>query len=138
MADSARQQQSFKGQLGGFRPGAGRPPGAVTKRKDWRHAMDEWIALGKDAPLMVILKIMDRADNDADKLEAAKAAAPYCHPKLAAHLVKHDDGTTNHEDWLKSVAGIDSPKLVEPPKDMTDDDLVAVQQDKELIVIDHE
>ena len=59
-------------------------------------------------------------------------------PKLAAHIVKHDDGTTSHEAWLKSVAGIDAPKLVEPPKDMTDDDLVAVQHNKAPIVIYHE
>jgi len=67
---------------GGKRPGAGRKPGSANTRT--REIADKAIAEGI-TPLEYMLSVL--RDEDADKLvrfEAAKAAAPYVHPKLAA------------------------------------------------------
>lgn len=66
---------------GGARPGAGRKPGAATKRT--REIAERAIAERK-TPLEVMLDIMHDAEDTATKLEAAKAAAPYVHPKLSS------------------------------------------------------
>ena len=102
----------------------------------WKDQFAKWVEDGNKSPLMVLLEEMINTTDVEVRIDCAKAAAPYCHPKLAAHIVRHDDGSTNHEDWLRSVEGINAPKLVTPPKDMTDDDLGAVQH--KPIVIDHE
>jgi hypothetical protein len=69
---------------GGKRSGAGRKPGAATKRT--RAIADKAIAEGL-TPLEVMLKAM-RAHVDKDELDAAAAiakdAAPYMHAKLAS------------------------------------------------------
>jgi hypothetical protein len=69
---------------GGARPGAGRPTGSASKRT--REIADRAIEEGI-APLEVMLLVMREAvaHNDLDTaLEAAKAAGPYIHPRLAA------------------------------------------------------
>ena len=60
---------------GGARPGAGRKPG-------WRSvAASEAIAAGL-SPLEYMLEVMrDETLDESKRLEAAKAAAPYCHAK---------------------------------------------------------
>lgn len=85
---------------GGARPGAGRKTGAATKRT--REIADRAAEEGI-TPLEFMLNIM-RADLPdvedprvvldamAMRFEAAKAAAPYVHPKLAA--VEHSGGVT--------------------------------------------
>ena len=76
---------------GGARKGAGRKPGSATKRT--REIADRAAAEGI-TPLEYMLALM-RADathedpavqarREAMKLEAAKAAAPYIHPRLQA------------------------------------------------------
>ncbi len=69
---------------GGKRNGAGRKPGAATKRT--RAIADKATAEGL-TPLEVMLKAM-RAHVDKDELDAAasiaKDAAPYMHAKLAS------------------------------------------------------
>lgn len=79
------------GQRGGARPGAGRKKGSATKRT--REIADKAMEEGL-TPLEYMLKIMrqDSAHEDpkvqvareAMRFEAAKAAAPYVHPRLAA------------------------------------------------------
>lgn len=77
---------------GGRRPGAGRKPGAANRRT--REIADRAAREGK-TPLEVLLEIMRakppaKADAktvvavSALRFEAAKAAAPYMHPRLAA------------------------------------------------------
>jgi hypothetical protein len=69
---------------GGARPGAGRKKGSLGART--RLIAEAAIADG-DAPLNVLLSVMRKAyaDNDLPlALDAAKAAAPFCHPRLAA------------------------------------------------------
>lgn len=85
---------------GGQRIGAGRKPGAATKRT--REIADRAMAEGI-TPLEFMLKIMRQEPAETDDLklkfaqrdlqfEAAKAAAPYIHPRLAAVEVSGADG----------------------------------------------
>lgn len=67
---------------GGKRPGAGRKPGVPNKASITRQ---ESVKATGETPLDYMLRIM--RDNLLDyelRFEAAKAAAPYVHPKLSA------------------------------------------------------
>jgi hypothetical protein len=69
---------------GGARTGAGRKKGGLTGRT--REVAEKIAARGK-TPLEVMITIMRRAErkkDDAMALDAAKAAAPYMHPRLAS------------------------------------------------------
>ena len=85
---------------GGKREGAGRPAGAINKASAERQAEVE--ASG-ETPLAYMLKIMrDASVDEAKRLDAAKAAAPYVHPRLAA--VEHSGGVhMTHEQFLASL-----------------------------------
>ena len=87
---------------GGKRPGAGRKPGVPNKATAQRQAM---VAAGGDTPLDFLLAVMRGNDAPLDvRLEAAKAAAPYVHPKLASVTLKGDeDEPVRHVfEWAKS------------------------------------
>lgn len=89
---------------GGQRKNAGRPKGSATKRtrEIADRAMEEGIS-----PLEYMLNVMrDNTEHedprvqvarDAMRFEAAKAAAPYIHPRLQA--IEHSGGIT-----VKSLA----------------------------------
>ncbi len=67
---------------GGARKGAGRKPGALTTKT--REIAEKAIE-GGITPLDYMLEILrDIGANKADRFEAAKAAAPYIHPRLSA------------------------------------------------------
>jgi hypothetical protein len=67
---------------GGKRPNAGRPKGAATRITE--KAREE-AAKGGITPLDFMLSILrDDSNSKEDRFEAAKAAAPYMHAKLAA------------------------------------------------------
>jgi hypothetical protein len=71
--------------MGGARAGAGRPKG-VPNRATAAKAAE--IAASGLTPLDYMLGILrDESRHDAERFEAAKQAAPYCHPKLAATTV---------------------------------------------------
>ena len=75
---------------GGARPGAGRRPGTPNRATAEREAL---VREGGETPLDHMLAVMRNADKDpARRLEAAKAAAPYVHPKLSAVEVSGKDG----------------------------------------------
>lgn len=75
---------------GGKRPGAGRKPGAATTRT--REIADKAASEGI-TPLEYLLSVMrDAGVDEAKRIDAAKAAAPYVHPKLQP--VDHDGDTT--------------------------------------------
>ena len=65
---------------GGRREGAGRPKGAATKRT--REIADQAANEGI-TPLEYLLQVMRTSEDEARRIDAAKAAAPYVHPKLA-------------------------------------------------------
>lgn len=76
---------------GGARPGAGRKQGAITKRT---REIAEKAIKGGLTPLDYMLSVLRNEANTAeDRFEAAKAAAPYVHAKLAAveHTGKDGD-----------------------------------------------
>lgn len=73
---------------GGARPGAGRKQGAATKRT--REVADKAAAEGI-TPLEYMLGVMrDEEQTDAVRLDAAKSAAPFVHPKLSSIEAKLD------------------------------------------------
>jgi len=72
---------------GGKRPGAGRPKGSsnaktALERAAVREAVDALKSDG-DTPLQVLLSIMRTTGDLTTKIDCAKAAAPYIHPRLA-------------------------------------------------------
>ena len=74
---------------GGKREGAGRKNGSVTKRT--REIAEAAIADGL-TPLEYLLSVMTKDEDAARRLDAAKAAAPYVHPRLAAVEHSGKDG----------------------------------------------
>lgn len=66
---------------GGARAGAGRPKGAAAKRT--REIADKAASEGL-TPLEFMLQVLrDETAEMGARFEAAKAAAPYVHPRLA-------------------------------------------------------
>lgn len=66
---------------GGYRLGAGRPPGSLNKRT--REVIEQTEASGM-MPLKYLLSVMrDEEKPGSERLEAAKAAAPYVHARLS-------------------------------------------------------
>lgn len=66
---------------GGKRPGAGRPKGAANKRT--REVADK-AAQDGITPLEYMLgRMRDESADRSERMDAAKAAAPYIHPKLS-------------------------------------------------------
>lgn len=95
---------------GGARPNAGRKVGAASKKT--REIADKAASEGI-TPLDYMLEILRKEDlgPDADpaqvlahqamRFEAAKAAAPYIHPKLSS--VEMNANVTNHEAALDDL-----------------------------------
>jgi hypothetical protein len=66
---------------GGARPGAGRKPGGANKlsKEAYERAKDSG-----ELPLDYMLRVMrDENADEARRVDCAKAAAPYIHPKRA-------------------------------------------------------
>lgn len=75
---------------GGYRPGGGRPKGSKSKKTQQIAAAA--VAAG-ESPLEYLLRTMrDPTQDEARRLDAAKCAAPYIHPRLAATEIKGPDG----------------------------------------------
>lgn len=84
---------------GGARPGAGRKPGVRNKKT--RAVLENVEATG-DTPLQFLLKQMRNERNPRDvRMEAAKAAAPYVHAKLAN--IEMTANVTTHEATLEDL-----------------------------------
>lgn len=91
---------------GGNRPGAGRKPGAATKKT--REIADKAASEGL-TPLDYMLNILrDEAADPAQRFEAAKHAAPYVHPKLSSVEAKVE------ADITADITGIEW-RIVDPP-----------------------
>jgi hypothetical protein len=72
---------------GGRRPGAGRKPGSRLKRT--REIADA-IALQGITPLDYLMTIVRSSPGTPEALDAAKAAAPYMHPRLTSVALGQD------------------------------------------------
>lgn len=83
--------------LGGARPGAGRPKGGANRIND--EARKKALEAGL-SPLEYLLGVMrNPMQDDARRLDAAKAAAPYVHARLAnvAHTGEDNKGPVRIE-----------------------------------------
>lgn len=88
---------------GGKRQGAGRKKGSRNKASAAREAA---IAASGLVPLDYMLMVMrDTTQPTAVRIEMAKAAAPYCHPKLASveHTGKDETRPPIHEHRIRFV-----------------------------------
>jgi DNA-binding ferritin-like protein len=86
---------------GGARPGAGRKVGSVTKKT--REIAEKAVTLGV-TPLEYMLSILrDESMPTESRFEAAKAAAPYVHPKLS-NVELNASVSLSHEDALKQLS----------------------------------
>ena len=75
---------------GGKREGAGRPKGSKNERT---IAIEEATAAGGELPKGFMLRIMrDESQPMPLRAEMAKAAAPYCHPRLNAIEQRDENG----------------------------------------------
>lgn len=88
---------------GGKRDGAGRPAGAVTRKT---REIAEGAAAEGITPLDYMLSVLrDETQAPAARMDAAKAAAPYVHAKLASVEHKGEDGgAIVHEIIIRGVA----------------------------------
>src|ERR1700722_10281782 len=80
---------------GGFRRGAGRKPGSLTRRT--RDVAERAAECG-ETPLEFMLRTMRDPTIDIDRrADMAKAAAPYVHPRLASiERTTVPDNSTNY------------------------------------------
>ena len=89
---------------GGKRPGAGRPPGLRNKK-----TMEQVAAVQESGitPLEYMLSVMRAPTGtveDAVRLDAAKAAAPYVHPRLSTVDATVTSVQMTQEEWLTWLA----------------------------------
>lgn len=101
---------------GGKREGAGRKPGQKSAKTEQRIAIADKAASEGITPLEYMLNIMRTTEAPPDaspgqvlavyalRFEAAKAAAPYMHPRLAAV-----DHTTNGKDVGQTSGVLEVP-----------------------------
>jgi type VI protein secretion system component VasF len=116
MSDSNQKIQSESKGRGGARAGAGRKAGAATVKT--REIADRMMEEGI-SPLEYMLNVMRRATVHEDvkiqiaretmAFEAAKAAAPYVHPRLSAIEVAGKDGGAMESVTRIEFVGV-SPK----------------------------
>lgn len=84
---------------GGARPGAGRKPGVRNKKT---AALQAEVENSGQTPLDFLLGVMrDPLKEDAQRLDAAKAAAPYVHSKLAS--IELTANVTTHEASIEDL-----------------------------------
>jgi len=65
----------------------GRQKGVKNKATSQRELL---VAAGGQTPLEYLLNVMRTSDDGGMRLDAAKAAAPYVHPKLANMVLQGD------------------------------------------------
>lgn len=78
---------------GGKREGAGRPKGSTNKLQ--QNEVDALVAEYGITPLKVMFELMADKDSDnKDRLDCAKAAAPYVHRKMPIEADVTSNGNT--------------------------------------------
>jgi hypothetical protein len=109
-----------KGGWGGARPNSGRPAGSATART--REIANE-LAAKEETPLHYMIKALKHyaAQNDWEKvIEAARAAAPYLHPRLQSMELTGEDGKDLIPPSISII--LDHTKLAPAPALIEDDD----------------
>lgn len=88
---------------GGARPNAGRPKGAINKATQKAREMAE---AGGIMPLEFMLQVMrDETADRAERLDMAKAAAPYVHPRLSSVEAKVEGDVSLQVTRIELVGG---------------------------------
>ena len=90
---------------GGSRSGAGRKKGSTSQKTKERLELAERAVGDGITPLEHMLRIMNDESADTQRRdEMARAAAPYCHPRLSSidgdlnlHLHKHEEALAELE-----------------------------------------
>ena len=86
---------------GGKREGAGRKPGSINRFS--KQTLDRVTRAGI-LPVDYLLSVMrDDAFSTAERLDAAKAAAPYLHHKLTTQSLSVAAVGISHDEWLASL-----------------------------------
>jgi hypothetical protein len=86
---------------GGARQGAGRPKGAINRMT--QEAREKAVE-GGITPLDYMLSLLRDEQKPEDiRFEAAKAAAPYLHARLASTELSGSLDLNNHEDALDEL-----------------------------------
>lgn len=87
---------------GGARKGAGRPKGSANRLN--AEAREAALVSGVSPLDYMLSRLRDETLDHDVRMDAAKAAAPYVHAKLAA--VEHSGGVTfSHEEMLDELDG---------------------------------
>ena len=99
---------------GGYRSGAGRPKGSKNLRTRAREKAAKRAGTAGTSPLDFLLGMMrDEEQPLKVRMAAAKAAAPYCHPRLSAEHVT-TDGPMTHEQWLAILLHEENEQELQP------------------------
>lgn len=93
---------------GGVRPNAGRKAGSVNKRTIAHKELAARAAAEGESPLEFMLRVMRTSDDESQRFEAAKAAAPYVHPRLAAVEHSGDKDNPIHQSTRVEMVMIDA------------------------------
>ena len=94
-----------RGSAPGERRG-GREKGTPNRRTAFARRVADMAAQSETTPLSYLLSVMRDVEAPAEqRLEAAKAAAPYVHPRLSAidHSGQLGIREMTHEEWLASL-----------------------------------
>lgn len=90
---------------GGARPNAGRKKGSVAKHRKLANEATIRAVGSEMTPLEFLLHVMrDDEEDDGRRLDAAKAAAPFVHPKLSSVDAKLDVDATVSVSRIELVA----------------------------------
>jgi len=104
----ARNQKPPKSKNGGRRPGAGRPRGSRNRRTialSQATAEAQQVARIGETPLDFLLRVMRNTKNAMQiRIDAAKAAAPYIHPRLSSIELNQNPKGETQEDWVLKKA----------------------------------
>lgn len=125
-------EKTQKSNRGGPRPNSGRKKGTKNPATIAKEALlEEVIAKaveGETTPLEVMLQIMRDPDSPAAmRFEAAKAAAPYVHPRLSQvdSTVTHKNAPDEfNEAELLAIARAGSPRAARPANGQAEADSV--------------
>ena len=88
---------------GGKRAGAGRKKGILTKARIAVQERARYAAAEGMSPLEYLLIIMRTHHDEAKRIDAAKAAAPFIHPRLAAVEHSGELNLNPHEERLRTL-----------------------------------
>lgn len=105
-------EKTKKSGPGGYRPGSGRKKGTKNAKTLMKEAVLEEVLTraiqDESTPLEVMLSIMRDPETDAAmRFEAAKAAAPYVHPRLS-----QVDSTVTHKHDVDELTTAELDKLL--------------------------